>query len=502
MNIQQIWHWLKAKIQLEFIWWALAAVGIVLRLRQYFLDLSISTDESALAVNVVTRNFSGLTQPLGFNQGAPIVFLFIEKFFILILGNKDYILRIFPLCSGLMAIYLFYVIAKKYFGHAGLLAFFAFILCSSIISYSSYAKPYSSDITIALLLFYLSDLCIREDAKIIDFIILGVSGIIVLWISNPSVFLLAGIGLVLVFEKLTHKNYKGLVWTFGAGFFWLAALGINYLISLRYLAASSYLLKYWSGAFMPLPPWGNPKWLIDTYLSLLSVSLDRTELIFAISCGLLIFIGSVSFFVKNRPATLIMILSLVMALIASGLKKYPLQERFLLFMVPFVYLLIAEGLIRVYMFIAKRNHAVALIICGVILITVFKPEIGNTTRNFLYPSRSWDLRPVMENVVKNYKPGDIFYVSGGGEIFDYYSTVYGLKTSHVILRNTHRIVGLWAFENDLKALAGTNRVWIIFAHFESPANQIYVRTINQAAKIEMTFQSWDARGYLCNLYPR
>jgi len=71
-------------------------------------------DEASLALNIVNRTFSELTIPLDYNQGAPIGFLFIEKFIILILGNKDYILRLFPIISGMLSVYLIYLIAKKF----------------------------------------------------------------------------------------------------------------------------------------------------------------------------------------------------------------------------------------------------------------------------------------------------------------------------------------------------------------------------------------------------
>ncbi len=56
-------------------------VGIVFRLRQYLFGRSLWLDEAMLALNIVNRNFSQMFQPLDFNQGAPIGFLLIEKFF-------------------------------------------------------------------------------------------------------------------------------------------------------------------------------------------------------------------------------------------------------------------------------------------------------------------------------------------------------------------------------------------------------------------------------------
>ena len=394
-----------------------------------------------------------------------------------------------------------YRFAREHFGVAGLFAFFAFAVSPWMIFYSSYAKPYSSDVTIALLLVYLSGFCINEKVRARDFLLLGIAGTIAIWMSNPSIFLLVGIGLVVAFKKLLRKDYIHFVWSVIMGGVWIASFGINYSFSLRHLVADSYLQRFWHSAFMPLPPWNNPRWFLDTYLSFLSKSLNRTELIFALGCFLLILVGCVSFFAREWAIALIMISPFAMTFAASALQRYPFRDQFILFLIPFAYLFMAEGLGRMYSFLAKWNRPIALITYGIIFLIVLKPAVSTATRNFVYPSRSWDLRPVIEHVVKNYRAGDTIYVSGGGQIFTYYAETYGLNTNNVIFRNTHRIVGRWAFENDLKTLAGRNRVWVIFAHFEDPNIQSYTRDLHQDAKILDTFQSWDARTYLINIHP-
>ena len=218
-------------------------------------------------------------------------------------------------------------------------------------------------------------------------------------------------------------------------------------------------------------------------------------------CFLLILVGCVSFFAREWTIALIMIAPFAMTFAASALQRYPFKDQFILFLIPFAYLFMAEGLGRTYSFLAKWNRPIALITYGIIFLIVLKPAVSTATRNFVYPSRSWDLRPVIDHVVKNYRAGDTIYVSGGGQIFNYYAEIYGLNTNNVILRNSHRIVGRWTFENDLKTLAGRNRVWVIFAHFEDPNIQSYIRDIHQDAKIMDTFQSWDARTYLINIHP-
>ena len=234
-SMKKILNRLKSFYTPDFLWGLLIAVGIVLRLRQYFVNRSLWVDEAMLAFNIVNRTFGALTLPLDFNQGAPIGFLFIEKFIILVLGNHDYILRLFPIFSGVLSIYLIYRIASEHFGKSGMFAVLLFSISTSIIYYSSELKQYSSDVMFALLLTYLSTLCLKQEAHILNFILLGIAGIFSVWVSHPSTFILAGIGLILVVEKILKKAYSQIPWILSIGM----------------------LMNYWAkiGAVSIAPPW-------------------------------------------------------------------------------------------------------------------------------------------------------------------------------------------------------------------------------------------------------
>jgi hypothetical protein len=67
-----------------------------------------------LASSIVKRSFSGLMQPLDYGQGAPVGFLFLEKASILIFGNHDYILRLFPLLMSSLAIVFMWRVTEIY----------------------------------------------------------------------------------------------------------------------------------------------------------------------------------------------------------------------------------------------------------------------------------------------------------------------------------------------------------------------------------------------------
>src|SRR5215213_3690007 len=98
----------------------LILMGAILRLRQYLTGRSLWADEAMLALNIVERNFAGMFQPLDYDQGSPIGFLLVEKFFNSILGKSEFALRLFPLLVGSISLWLFYLLLKRITNGEGL----------------------------------------------------------------------------------------------------------------------------------------------------------------------------------------------------------------------------------------------------------------------------------------------------------------------------------------------------------------------------------------------
>src|SRR5262249_5309444 len=150
------WNRLRGWFQPATLEWLFVALGIILRLRFFLDDRSLWRDEADLANNLVNRTFSGLTQPLDYNQGAPLLFLFLEKGLINLLGNRDYLLRLFPLFAGCIALILMGQIAGKYWGTTGLFAVLGLAISWPLTYYSAMVKQYSGDVMITLLLLFLA----------------------------------------------------------------------------------------------------------------------------------------------------------------------------------------------------------------------------------------------------------------------------------------------------------------------------------------------------------
>jgi dolichyl-phosphate-mannose-protein mannosyltransferase len=505
VNVQKILNQLERLLRTEFSWGVIVAVGIVLRLRQYFANRSLWVDEASLALNIVDRSLRGLIQPLDYNQGAPSGFLFVEKFATLIMGNNEYGLRLFPLLSGLLSVYLMYLIAKERLGIKGLLAVSLIAISPPLIYYSAELKQYSSDLMTSLLLIYLSTLCLRGNPRTRDFILLGLAGSLSIWLSHPSAFVLAGIGLVLATEKLLKKAYTQFACILGIGAVWSFMLGLTYLLSLRYLAGSNYLKDYWLNHFLPMPIWSHLDWYKNTFTSLLAnIGPGLSESYLAVGC--LILIGFVSFFFRQSRLAILMISPFLTTCIASALQLYPLSGRFMLFLVPFVTLLMAEGLGRIYSLAANWNRNAAVIVYAVAVSLLLWTPGYVSIQNAIRPAMGEHIKPVLAHIATNMREGDLVYVfSGSVTPFKYYAPAYRLDTGNVIVAENSS--GVKRFIRDVNDLRGKKRIWFIFSHVigcgdcEGDKLQFYVNTLNTYGLQRDEFHAPGAAVFLYDLNP-
>ncbi|MFH1186333.1 MAG: glycosyltransferase family 39 protein [Chloroflexota bacterium] len=477
--------------------WLIITGGIILRLRQYAEYLSMGNDEAALARNIGARSFVGLTQPLDYRQGAPILFLFIEKAFILVFGNRDFVLGLFPLMSGLLALFIFYRIVDRSFGWAGLLALYAFAFSRQLINYSSVQKQYSSDVLMAVLLIHLYSRCVDRKARTRDFALMGISGAVGIWVSHPSALVFPGIAMVLAFGAWKRKDARALRWSLAVGTVWAASLAANFVLSLRILAADPYFESYWLHAFMPWPPWSNPGWYLETYRSLLYMSINRTDLGFAWGWFIFTLLGALSLLVRKKTLAWVLLLPLIVSLAASALHMYPLRFRLLLFLLPVVYLLLAEGFHRVFLVAARLRPVPALPVYAALCLGMLWPTLVDAKRTLFSPVRLYDMRAIVQSVQQNWEAGDGILVSGGGETFAYYAESFGLKTGMTIIDTNHRIVRYGAYQEYLDRLSTNQRVWVIFAHFEEdPSYTRYSDYLRKQGSIERQLHVGYARAYL------
>ena len=494
---------------MDLVWWGIVILGIILRLRQYLVDRSFWADEASLAVNIANRTYSELLGLLDYQQAAPVGFLYVEKTLINLFGNHDYVLRLFPLFAGILSTYLVYRIAREHLGTAGLFAVLLFAISWGLVYYSSELKQYSSDVIVAVLLVFLAGNCLRENAQAKDFWILGIIGSVVIWISHPSVFILASIGVVLVYEKIVRARFVPLPWILGLGIGWIASFGLEYLVSLRNIVSDGFLIEYWRKAYMPVPPWSDLDWFIKTYQSFLNSGL-HTHWTMSLTFIVLVLVGSLSLLVRQRSLAVMLIFPVPIALILSAFQRYPFMHRFLLFLLPFAMLLMAEGIRFIYSMVSRWRRDLAGVLIAVPILLTLWLIVPVTSWYFTYPAMGADIKPVMQYVSENRHPEDIVYVYyGSAPAFDYYESFYGLDHGNVIVgfETLHRKLALRRFYEDVDALRGNERVWFIFSDIvdcggcEGNMQQYFVDYLDGFGTVLDSSHAPGANGYLYDMNP-
>ncbi|MGK7892515.1 MAG: ArnT family glycosyltransferase, partial [Xenococcus sp. (in: cyanobacteria)] len=230
--------------------WIIIIFGIIVRLIQYISNRSLWADEAVLALNIVNRSYGELTQPLDYDQVAPIGFLWIEKFLVNLLGDNEYALRLFPLIAGILSLFLCAMIARRYLDNLGrAIAILLFATLSPIVYYSTEVKQYSTDIFITLLFCYLLAPHDKNKLTKSQIIITSILVAISLWLSHPAIFIFAAMILVNIVDFLLNKDFSQLkqkVIIYVSG---LLSFSIFYFGFLNQANDNQNLLASWGDAF-------------------------------------------------------------------------------------------------------------------------------------------------------------------------------------------------------------------------------------------------------------
>ena len=456
------------KIKTSFSWEGLAIVvilllGFVLRLRQYLTGRSLWLDEAMLALNIVNRDFVGLSQPLDYNQGAPLGFLLVEKFFNIMFGKHELVLRFFPFIMGVAALGLFYLLLRHTTTGISLLAgLISFAVGPELIYYSSEVKQYIVDVTVTILLLLLTYPFLEGHIKKRNYIFLGLTGVLALWFSHPALFVLAGIGIGIFVQALKHRERFQLNPLLIMATVWLANLGALYFVSLRGLSQNTFLLDYWQENFMPLPPWLDWGWFGNTFAALIQNQIGLYALAWLVF--LIMLLGLLTLFNKNRLYAGIIVMIFIFAMIASGLRLYPLGGRLSLFLVPLMIILISQFLSAVEQRMNlhyKYGGYLAVLLSGYLL---FAP-VSESFSNFLNPKYFEHIRPSMATLSENWREGDVLFVSNGAvPAFRFYADRYGLGRLTFQSSDPSDYLEPTKILSNLKSLNGKKRVWVLITH--------------------------------------
>ena len=440
--------------------WGLVALGVLLRLHDYLRCRSLWLDEAMLARNLIDRTVPDLFLPLDHEQGDPVGFLLVQKLALLLLGPREWSLRLAPLLLGIWSLFLFARLTRRLVGPLaglGCLTFFAFAPSLT----GATLKQYPVDVWAALALVTLACRVIDRGYRGQDHSWLALAGVGLVWVSHPAPLVLAAVGSALLLTHLSARRWTGVAWTTVTIAGWLASFGWNYLVCTRHLHANSYLVTYWRQGFPP-PGIGAGEhltWLGQALLD--SLRLPGQFKPAPLALGLLS-LGTARLLQSPQRFGLLA-LPVAIALAVAEAPLFPFQGRLVLFLLPFYYWLIGTGLDGLLETGSRVVHGAAL--AGMLLL-LLRPCL-DARQSVLVPAVWEEPREVLAYIAARAHPGDVLYVHPNGvHAFAYYQRFFHLDQVSVIygvLRNPPEAL------RQLQELPGGRRVWVFHLDLKNGA---------------------------------
>lgn len=483
---------------------AIISFGILVRLVQYLSNRSLWADEAVLALNIVNRSYLELLQPLDYDQGAPIGFLWIEKLAVQLFGDNEYALRLFPLVSGILSLLLFYELAKRYLRPQAIpIALILFASLRHIVYYSSEVKQYSTDVAIALFCFLMTTYLTQKKLNWKQTVGLSILGAIAIWFSHPAIFVLAGVGFSSWLVKFTKKERIRVTNLLVIYSSWLLSFATFYWISLNALSSNKNLLTSWQNKSTFPSSILDVIWSLDSLGKFFYEPLGFSGPMDGLAIVVFI-IGCFSLFRRNKIALFIILSPLLATLFAAYLHKYPFGGRLVLFLTPFFIVQIAEGVD--YLWIKSRSSA-GKFVWSILLVLLIYTPLANASHLFVEPRLKSDIKPVISYIKENQKPGDILYIYQRGEYqFKYYANKYGYQERDYIIGvddlDNYDGVGVseaeWQrYKSDLDKLRVHDRVWVLFSHaWVKEENQMIKSYLDSIGKQLDVFQSRTPKSFV------
>jgi hypothetical protein len=456
-------------IESKFFWILtslLALAGILLRIERALLGRSFRGDEAAMASAIQSHSLIELiTKPLGASVTAPFSFLVIEKLVTGLFGLQDIFYRLTPILAGCLSVVLMYFLARELLGNFGAaFAVGAFSLNWMLSFYSSDLKQYSTDVAITLLIYVMAARYFKDSsARNLEW--LAGAGLVGIFFSHPSIFLLSSLGLALLVQTWKDRTlYKKI---FVVGGLWVVVFLALYFLSYRAVGQYSYNIDYWNhlGALMPVPPWKNPGWFVQRLNAFFTVDLNLTSLTYieAILYGS----GAAFLFWKKKwQWSLILPGSMGFTFLASGIANYPFKDRLILFLASSTFLLIGAG-IDGLVFILRSSAFFSRLLGGLLTAYLLLGPVI-TTYNYIQEPRAFplkeDIKPVMLYILQHGQPNDQFVVYDQAAVtYSYYAQFYGLNNSPTILLGDYRKKPI-KYNQVIDALPKDQRVWFVFSN--------------------------------------
>lgn len=381
----------------------LLALGLALRVRQYAACPSYWYDEAYLLLNVFHKSFVDLLGPLCEDQVAPPLFLWMLRGLYQLVGGSEGWMRLPALAASVAGLLVMVPLARRVAGRRGWLWAIAFCaLGHHAAAHAGEVKPYTLDflMTEAILLATLH--CQLHVRKLRPRASVCLLAVLAPWASYPAVFVFGAASLSLLLHDLRGRQRSLFVfWALATGLFAVSCLAL-WQVSVRHQTTSA-LRAFWAASFLDLSsPGAAVAW---TGRFLIEIGNYGTREM-GLPLVLLALVGAAS--LRRRPARLVLLVGpLLLALLASALRLYPLGGRLLFFLVPCLWLLAARGISDLSRRLSVRRAWLGWVLPIVLLL----PALLWAGRLLLEVTPRCQFREAFAYVEQHRTPGDVVWVS-------------------------------------------------------------------------------------------
>jgi len=445
---------------------AALGLGIIIRLWVYLSGYAFWLDEAMVFLNIQNRSFAELTEPLDYNQMAPIGWLMMQKSMISIFGGSEYSMRFPALLFACLSMVICYQTAKQWMtAHGAFLTALLIALMPPVLIYAVALKPYVSDIFFAAAILAVTLECLREDksswVKLGLLFLIGTAGI---FASLPSVIILASAGVTLALKAGLEKHYDELLKLSVLGITWLIIFAFVYL---TFHGQPSEVTSWmrddaWVGSMAPIPftSLSSLIWYPSRLQNLMAYWFTDEGSFFALTFFVL---GLLHLTLSSRVYVAVLLaLPIIIALLVSMMGLYPLSSRLSVYLIPSTIFAVAFG----FDFLVARSKEArfaAYLFGGIFCLTILWRVFSIVTAPAA-PLATENVHPALQILTDQRKDDDMIYVYYGAipTYWVYRDRYEGLRSAETLLGRSGRN-DLDCFLLDAAALQSRGRVWALFS---------------------------------------
>lgn len=336
--------------------WVACAAGAGLRLAQLAANRPLWIDEAAIALNVVGRPFGGGRTPLDYAQSATPGFIVLARAVVAVIGPSAAAFRVVPFVCALLVPPAVWLAARRFMDRpAAAFATAVAALSPLLLRYATEVKAYALDALVATVLVGLAAWVLDAPDDRRRWRWLQGVGASAIWLSLPSVFVLAGAGLALLAAAVQPRRAAAIRARVAVtAAVWGASAGAAYWWFIRASAGNSFLRWYFEAAFLaPDAPDLRRRVVNGAFGFVLTVLYDRTQFapgapaLRIATAVLAVALGAAGVVAVARrrgaPGAALLVVPILAAALASSARVYPFAPRVLSFGAPLLAMLVAAG---------------------------------------------------------------------------------------------------------------------------------------------------------------